>query len=306
MSTPARSPAGKSRLAASPHQPEKSYRSSHFSGPVLRFIAQHRIATVHQLLWVLWHADGRHSRHGTRVIGRLVAQGLLTSRPLDPQLGAVSRHVLTLAPRAREWTPPSLQHPDPWTEPRWMLEHRLARTQAAVLAGPRGWEWVSRRELGELLHRAGLDSYRGRALNGDDRDFQRRLANLGTIRLPCDGLVHRATGSVMPVLEVRPGLSLRGTIGRLPTHPLILAGRFQRFDVIVLGADPTAVAEARAALDRSIRHRQLPLTVRAISHYRELPHPREWPTATESLYTRHDLPSPLGYRRPARRVADGG
>lgn len=281
-------------------------RASHFVGPALRFVAQHRVCTLHQALYALWHVDGRHPRHGTRVVGRMVAHGLLTSRPLDPQVGAVSRHVLTLTPEARTWLPPSLQHPDPWDEPRWMLEHRLARTHVSVLTGPRGWEWISRRELGERLHRAALDSYRERALNDDDRTFQRRLAALREIQLPCEGLVQRSTGRLMLVLEVRPGLSLRGTIGRLPKHPLLLAGRFRKYDIAVLGADPSAVAEAHAALGRSIGKRQLPLTVRAIPHFRELPYPREWGKAPPSLYRQHGLASPLGYHRPVRRAVDGG
>lgn len=273
---------------------------------MLHFLARFRVATGHQLAWALWHADGRHPRHCIRLIGRLVEQGLLTSRPLDPQVGAVSRHVLTLTAQARAALPPGLRHPDPWDEPRWMLEHRLARTHVTVLAGPRGWEWVPRRELGQRLHRAALDSYRGRALNDSDRAYQRRLAALQEIRLPCDGLLQRATGQIMLVLEVRPGLSLRGTIGRLPRHPLILAGRFRAYEIAILGADPSAVAEAHAALERSIRRRQLPLTVRAIPHYRELPYPREWGKAPASVYRQHGLPSPLGYRRPVRRAVDGG
>lgn len=281
-------------------------RTSHYTGPALMFVAKHRITTMHQALYALWHVDGRHPRQGIRVFGRLVAEGLLTSRPLDPQVGAVSRHVLTLTPQARGWLPPGLQHPDPWNEPRWMLEHRLQRTHVAVLTGPRGWEWISRRELGERLHRAALDSYRGRALNVEDRAHQRALAGLKAIRLPCDGLVQRSTGRLMLVLEVRPGISLRGTVGRLPKHPLILAGRFMSFDIAVLGADPTAVAEAHAALERSIRRRQLPVTVRTVPHYRELPYPREWGKAPPSVYRQHGLPSPLGYRRPARRAVDGG
>lgn len=288
--------------AGSAPLPRQRSRSSAFAAPLLAWIAVRRAATLHQVL-SLWHSDARDPRHGWRVVRRMVEHGLLASRPLDPALGAVSRHVLTIGPLARPCLPPTWWHPDPWSEPRHMLEHRLQRTQLSVLLEPEGWEWIPRREVFDALRRAGLRTYRGRALNSDDHNLRRRIENHAPARLPCDAMVQRSSGRVLLVIEARQGLRASVSIGRLPAPLLQLVGRFDPVEIAILGADPTLTAAAEAALARSVERRRLPVTVRPIPHFRELRHPRRWVRMERSQYAAHGVPGPFPYRRPARNVS---
>lgn len=233
----------------------------------------------------------------------MVDDGLLASRPLDPELGAVSRHVLTIAPETRPSLPPAWRHPDPWSEPRYMLEHRLQRTHFSVLFAPEGWTWIPRRDVFDALRAAALRSYRGRALNGEDHAHRRRLEKHPPVLMPCDAMIQRSSGRVMLVLEARQNLRAGVVIGRLPAPLLQLACRFSPIEIAILGADPVLTAKAHAALARASEQRRLPLTVRPVPHYRELRHPRHWDRLERSRFAENGVPAPFPYRRPARRAS---
>src|SRR5690606_8213258 len=80
---------------------EKRYlcRPRSYDEAILRYVAYYRVATVHQVIYRFFIYAGRGGRYGYNVIKRLINEGLVHSEPLDPDLGAISRNVLTLTPK---------------------------------------------------------------------------------------------------------------------------------------------------------------------------------------------------------------
>ncbi len=168
-------------------------RTSASTAPLLAWLAVHRAATIHQVL-SLWHSDARDPRHGWRVIGRMVGDGLLSSRPpLDPEPGAVSRGVLTIGPvgrTSRRAGDTLIRGPSPASGSRSVCS---GRTSPCCLA-PRGGSGISRRDVFSAVRESGLCSYRCRALNGTDLSCRRRLENFLPAPLPCDAIAQDSTG----------------------------------------------------------------------------------------------------------------
>lgn len=112
-------PTSPARRAAAA-QRERSYDEA-----ILRYVGYFRAATVHQVLFRFFIFAGKGPRYGFKAVRRLINDGLLIAKPLDPTKGTVSRQVLTLSPSG--WQLLGLPQPkDPWrVAPETLLHYRL-------------------------------------------------------------------------------------------------------------------------------------------------------------------------------------
>jgi len=248
----------------------------------------YRVVTTHQVIYRFFIFAGMGPGYGFRLVQRLVKQGLLASRPLDRERGAVSRHVLSMT--AAGWdaiglsTPVAKKH----AAVQDIEEYRMQLADVMLVRESQGWTLVPEHAVWARLREWGLAPYRGRALNEQDRLIIRRLENMQPIKLGLSLLHHRGTGEVRILLPLRRGRSFRRLIEKLPAT----LGLFPPpvFELVI--AEPPLEDPCRDILRRWGEKLKVKPQIHALNHFRTRAHPLHLGEQLSNIYPAAGVPDP--------------
>lgn len=246
----------------SPGEKRYLYRPRSYDEAILRYIAYHRVATVHQVIYRFFIYAGRGGRYGYNVIRRLISDGLVRSDPLDPEIGAVSRNVLSLTPKG--WGIVGMKPAeDTHAAAQLIREYRLQFTEVMLEREAEGWRLIHRTQVFNALREAALASYRDRLLNDSEAVIRERLEKMPAQAMTVHGLVHRQTGEVRLLLPVRRGKSYKSTIDTFPNVGLIGG-----INVELICSEINLAQPARHYLERWAGQRKTKIAVHQVPHFR--------------------------------------
>lgn len=260
------------RKAMTPPTPVTSPRRATARGgwtiPILLFLAHYRAASVRTTVARFYGNTGIDPGWGLRVVHHLVDQGLIASSPIHPGLGRASQRVLTLTDKG--WAYLEVRTPkrdklralyqvpwrDYWCQAAWVATERAAQ----------GWTHAGAAKTFDLLRRAALLRYRGRATTDTDRAFRDRIERMPAVDIRLETLVH-VDGSVRLLLPVREGRSVPGLLAHLPDLRLLAP-----LEVELVAAFPYDVPAAERSLKRWWSGRQ-PIAMHRLEPFVRLANP---------------------------------
>jgi hypothetical protein len=256
-----------------------------YSLPILRWIAYHRMGTLHQVLHVFWTAAGRNPSAGYAVIRRLVERELLTTEPLDPHLQARSLRVLRVTRQGWRFLgvepTASMIHVDPR-----LREYRLQFAEMMIHRELEGWRLVTPTRSWEVLREWLVRPYRGRMLNSEEQAVRRSIERLPAQALPSTLLQNPSSGDIRLILPIRRGRSYKRILHRVP----VVATERLAFEVVC--ADLSLLTSAERVAKRWAARRKLTLELHRVRHFRQRSNPRADQDERADMYSAAGVADP--------------
>lgn len=212
-----------------PELPTNRTRPRTYDDAVLRYIAFHRFVTTQQYIFRFRIYAGKSPSYGFRLLKRLIAEGWVKKKKLDPDKGGASKDVLSLTNEG--WlrcgaSPPTYQQK---TQAANHREYYLQFAEVLLERQSKGWKFIRRDrehpQKGEnwlylLIQEWGLEPFRGRALNTEERAVRDAIKRAQEFQIELDGLWHPQQKDLRLMLPVRRGLDYKRKIEELPVQYL--------------------------------------------------------------------------------------
>lgn len=278
--------------------PNKRTRPRTYDDAVLRYIAFHRFVTTQQYIFRFRIYAGKSPSYGFRLLKRLVAKGWIKKEKLDPEKGGASKDVLSLTDEG--WlrcglTPPTYQ------EKNRVANHQEYYLQFAEVMLERqstGWKFIRRDRqhpqkgqnwLYLLIQEWGLEPFRGRPLNTEQRAVRDAIKRTSEFELNLDGLWHPRKKDLRLMLPVRRGLDYRRKIEELPIQflrglpPLV-------FELVCAHMD--RLEGVKRSLRRWSDKVNLEVETSRVPHFRTRTYAENAPDSPVNRYEKHDVGDP--------------
>ena len=193
-----------------------SQRFQQFDLPVLRFVGTSGLAYSGTVLRRFWVYDARHPGHGTRVLARLVKQGLVTSHKLRPHLGQRSPCALALTRAGYAEAALELPRRDPWDaseDERWW---RCQWADVLTVFEAAAWRLLEGPLAFEALRSAARQVMRAPGVQRANAQLLERIERAPVRPLPVPVLYQPARQEARLILHAHRGRRARTTLKRLP------------------------------------------------------------------------------------------
>lgn len=263
-------------------------KSRTYDLPVLKWVAYHRVVTVHQVVYRFFVYAGRGPGYGFRIVQGLVQRGLLESSSLDTERGSVSRQILTVSEAG--WA--ALCEAVPKDKKRvgveGLREYRIQFAEMMMVRELEGWSLISAGGVWKKLKDWSLEQYRGRTLTDTERATRTGLERAPAQEVGLNALWNRKTKQVRLLLPVRRGLSFTRLIERLPR--LLAALGAIEFELII--GEVGQGENAREALTRWAERSKIEIAIFSVPNFRARVHPSEAKDEVADLYYRNNIPDP--------------
>ena len=249
---------------------------------VLETIERVRAATVHTLLAHHWTEapERRTARAGYLILAKLKAQGLVRSRRLEPERGAVSREVLYLWEEDRDGG--AGERPRIHDLSERQLDALLQTAEVLLVRERQGWRVVASSETAVLFRQAALNAWHTGALTDAERAFVTLLEHRPELPVPGRLLVRGAGSSLEArvVLPVWTRADAERIAEGLPLH------RVRALDIELVACDPALAADALGVLQEATNQAGRPITVWQVAPFRDRPNPALSPAPIPSCEVR--------------------
>jgi hypothetical protein len=199
---------------------------------ILKWIAFHRCATVHQVLYRFFTALGQSSRRGEIAIKKLTDSGLVWSELLNPTQRSTSKRVLHLT-RAG-WLEIGARPPAGWDQPMTVAErdHRLQHAEVLMVRRLQGWRRARHTKAAELVRVWLNRNRRDQPRSARKQIAVERLEHVALSGLPLRVLAHCETSEIRFLLPVDGLMSGRlEEMSRFDLWPVV------EFEVVSTGRD---------------------------------------------------------------------
>lgn len=201
-----------------PETPRRRYsqRFQQYDLPVLRFVGTSGLAYSGTVLRRFWVYDARHPGHGTRVLARLVKQGLMMSHKLRPHLGQRSPCALALTRAGYAEAALEPPHHDPWDaseDERWW---RCQWADVLTVFEAAAWRLLEGPLAFEALRSAARQALRAPGVQRANAQLLERIERAPVRPLPAPVLYQRARQEARLILHAHRGRRARTTLEQLP------------------------------------------------------------------------------------------
>jgi hypothetical protein len=205
---------------------------------ILQWLAFHRCATVHQVLYRFFTALGQSSRRGEIAIKELTDSGLLWSELLNPAQRCTSKRVLHLTRGG--WLEIGARPPAGWDQPMTVEErnYSLQHTEVLMVRRLQGWRLARHAKAAELV-RAWLNrNRRDQPPSARKQIAVERLEHVPLSGLPLRALAHCETSEIRFLLPADGMMSARlEEISRIDLWPVV------EFEVVSTGNDREKIVD---------------------------------------------------------------
>lgn len=270
-----------------PDRPRRRYsqRFQQFDLPVLRFVGTSGLAYSGTILRRFWVYDARHPGHGTRVLARLVKQGLMTSHKLRPHLG--QRSPCALALTRAGYAEAALEPPrrDPWDaseDERWW---RCQWADVLTVFEAAAWRLLEGPLAFEALRGAAKQAVRAAGAQRANAQLLERIERAPVRPLRALVLYQPKRQEARLVLHAHHGRRARTTLDRLPD-----LREFGTLHIQLVTPWPSVAAEVPHTLALWSRRSRQPVELHVPPFFRDRGRARDDEVPAVSRYVASGVP----------------
>lgn len=239
-----------------------------FDLPILRWVGYHEYATVQQVVHRFWIQRGVGGKYGYRCVAKLVEEGALSQRLLEPGGDNSTPRIVSVAPDGYRLMGVRPRRPYSGALLEARIRYRLQQAEVMLERAPQGWHIIPKTNqvaLVAAIRRHALKRFRGRALDSHAAHLRTRFERISpkNFCLPVSILWHPAREDLRLFLPVRRGASYKRHLEKVRGLGFLGQVSFEAFC-----SDPDLLLGATQQVQRWGRRQRVAVEVHCVPDFR--------------------------------------